>query len=122
MSASVRDQVFRAVVADGGALGAVALDRTTRAVIAGHGHEQLVTGTLLDLLLGTVAPSGPLTRLAGGPPVSEARELFVTAKDRSLFVSVLPTGEVIVLATPAAMSVALGWALARRLITAMEAG
>lgn len=112
---SARDRAFLGVVADGGALGAVAIDRATRVVIAAAGRGDLVAPALLDLLLGAASPSGPLTRACGGPPVSSARELFIAAPDRALFVSILDAGEVIVVATPPATSVALGWTLVRTL-------
>jgi hypothetical protein len=114
-SRDARDARFRAVVVDGGALGAVAIDVASRAVLAGHAHGDLVTPAVLDLLLGAVRPAGPLTRACGGPPVSTARELFVAGSARALYAVVLDHGEIIVIATPAAMSVALGWALVRGL-------
>ena len=115
---TARDDRFRTTVVDGGALGAAAIHGTTRAVLAGYDHEQVVPPGVLDLLLGTVRPSGPLTRACGGAPPSAARELFLSGRDRATYLSVLPHGEVIVLATPVTMSVALGWALIRRLIAA----
>ena len=121
-----RDQLFETVVADGGALGAAAIDVATRRTLAGFapgglGPGGLVPDALLDLLLGRVRPHGPLTRLCGGPPPSVARELMVAGRDRTLFCTVLDRGEVIVLAAPVAMSVALGWALVRRLVAAEPA-
>lgn len=110
-----RDQRFQLAVTDAGAFGAVAIDRATRAVNAGYGHHHIAVPGLLDLLLGTVRPSGPLTQLCGGSPPSAARELFVAGRERALYCLVLERGEVIVVAAPATMSVALGWTLARGL-------
>jgi hypothetical protein len=115
---TARDERFHTAVVDGGALGAAAIDIATRAVLAGHAHDGVISSKLLDLLLGTTRPSGPLTRACGGPPPAAARELYVAGGARALYVSVLAHGEVIVLATPVAMSVALGWALIRGLATA----
>ncbi|HET9627394.1 MAG TPA: hypothetical protein VFP84_38815 [Kofleriaceae bacterium] len=115
---SARDERFRSAVVDGGAIGGAAIDIATRAVIAGYAHEGVVSGRVLDLLLGTTRPSGPLIRALGGPPPAVARELYVSGPARAVYASVLPHGEVIVLATPSAMSVALGWALIRGLATA----
>jgi hypothetical protein len=108
------DDRFRTAVVDGGALGAAAIDVTTRAVTAGYAYDGLTSPALIDLLLGTIAPSGPLTRACGGPPPSTARELFVAGADRAVYCTV-GHRELIVLATPATMSVALGWALIRGL-------
>jgi hypothetical protein len=102
-------------VVDGGALGAVAIDIATRSIITGFAHADLVSPALLDLLLGAVRSSGPLTLLCGGPPPSAARELFVAGADRAVYCTILERGELIVVATPAAMSVALGWTLVRSL-------
>jgi len=112
---TARDDQFRTAVIDGGALGAAAIDVATRAVIAGHAHDGLIAPGLVDLVLGTVRPHGPLTRACGGPPPSAARELRIAGRDRALYCAVLERGELIVLAAPAAMSVALGWALVRTL-------
>lgn len=112
---TARSDRFRSIVADGGALGAAAFDIATRAVVVGHGLTPLVPPGLLDLLLGTVRPSGSLTRACGGAPPSTARELFVAGTERATYCAVLPHGEVIVLVTPAAMSIALGWSLLRGL-------
>ncbi len=62
-------------------------------------------------------PTGPLTHACGGPPPSAAREFYVAGHDRALYATVLH-GELIMLATPAAMSVALGWTLVRGLAAA----
>jgi len=113
-TAGERDQRFRSAVVDGGALGAAAIDLVTRAVTAGFAHDDLASPGLLDLLLGSVPPSGPLTRACGGPPPAAAREFYVAGRDRALYCTV-QHGELILLATPAAMSVALGWTLARGL-------
>jgi hypothetical protein len=102
-------------VVDGGALGAVAIDIATRSIITGFAHADLVSPALLDVLLGVVPPSGPLTLLCGGPPPSAARELFVAGADRAMYCAVLERGELIIVAAPAAMSVALGWTLVRSL-------
>jgi hypothetical protein len=110
-----RDERFRAVVVDGGALGAAAIEIASRAVVAGFAHDGLASPALLDLLFGTVRTSGPLARVCGGPPASAARELFVAGAERALFCALLAHGEAIVMATPATMSVALGWALVRGL-------
>jgi hypothetical protein len=117
---SARDRLFQATVVDGGALGAAAIDLATRATVAGFADDGLVSPALLDLLLGTARPAGPLTRLCGGPPAGAARELMVAGGDRALYCSVLER-ELIVLAAPAAMSVALGWALVRALAAAEAA-
>jgi hypothetical protein len=113
-----RDRVFEIAVLDGGALGAAAIDIATRRIVAGFAHDGLVPPALLDLLLGAVLPRGPLTWVCGGPPPSTARELMVAGTDRALFCAVLDRGELIVLAAPVAMSVALGWALVRNLAAA----
>jgi hypothetical protein len=112
--------VFRDAVRDAGALGAMALDGATRNLIAGHGHDGLISPALLDLLLGSVRPSGALTRACGGPPASAARQLLVVTPSRATYGAVLAAGELVVVATPAGMSVALGWALVRRLSAALE--
>jgi hypothetical protein len=117
--AATRDDRFRAAVVDGGALGAAAIDLATRAVTAGFAHDDLTSPALLDLLLGSVQPAGTLTRACGGPPLSAARELFVAGRDRAVYCTV-HDGQLIVLATPAAMSVALGWTLVRRLAAGGE--
>jgi len=109
-----RIERFRIAVTDGGALGAAAIDIATRTVVAGFAHDDLVSPALLDLLLGTVPPSGPLTWACGGPPPSSARELFIVGAERALYCAV-GDREVIVLTMPAALSVALGWALVRGL-------
>ncbi len=110
-----RDELFRTVVVDGGALGAAAIDIATRRTIAGFSHADLVSPALLDLLLGTVRPSGPLTWLCGGAPPSPARELFVAGKERAMYCALLDRGELVIVVAPIAMSVALGWALVRGL-------
>ena len=112
---TARDDQFQVAVTDAGAYGAVAIDRASRAMTAGYAHAQLIAPALLDLLLGAVRPSSPLTHLCGGSPLSAARELFVAGRDRALYCLVLERGEVIVVAAPATMSVALGWTLARGL-------
>jgi hypothetical protein len=112
---SPRDQRFQLAVADAGAYGAAAIDRATRSVTAGFAADNIIAPALLDLLLGTTRPSGPLTQLCGGSPPSAARELFVAGKERSLYCLVLERGEVIVVSAPTTMSVALGWTLARGL-------
>jgi hypothetical protein len=109
-----RDQQFHSAVADAGAFGAVAIDRATRAVLAGTASDGLVSPALLDLLLGPARPCGPLTELCGGPS-GAARGLFVAGPDRALYCMVLERGEVIVVAAPPTMSVALGWTLVRGL-------
>jgi hypothetical protein len=114
MTQGARVERFRAAVVDGGALGAAAIDLTSRAVLAGFPDDELVSSALLDLLLGSVRPSGPLTWACGGPPPSAARELFIAGTARAVYCAVLER-ELIVLVTPAAMSVALGWALVRGL-------
>jgi len=111
---AARAERFRTAVTDGGALGAAAYDVATRQVVAGFAHDELASPELLDLLLGTVPPSGALTWACGGPPPSSARELFVAGADRAVYCMVR-AGEVIVLATPAGLSIALGWALIRSL-------
>jgi hypothetical protein len=116
-----RDELFRAAVIDGGALGAAAIDVATRATIAGFAHTGLASPALLDLLLGAVPPSGPLTRLSGGAPPTAARELFVAGAERAVYCAVLERGELIVVATPTTMSVALGWTLVRGLTAAGNA-
>lgn len=110
-----RDAQFQAAVTDAGAFGAVAIDRASRAVRAGYQHDNLVTPALLDLLLGTTRPISALTLLCGGSSPSAARELYVAGRDRALYCLVLDRGEVIVVAAPVTMSVALGWTLARGL-------
>lgn len=109
-----RSERFRIAVTDGGALGAAAIDIATRTVVAGFAHDGLASAALLDLLLGSVPPSGALTWACGGPPPSSARELFISGAERAVYCAVGPR-EVVLLATPAAMSVALGWALIRGL-------
>jgi hypothetical protein len=116
-----RNQLFETAVVDGGALGAAAIDVATRAVIASHGHDGLASPALLELLLGGVRPQGPVTWLCGDPPPGAARELLIAGPERALYCMVLERGELIVMAAPAAMSVALGWALVRTL-AAGEAG
>lgn len=114
-----RDQAFRTAVVDGGALGAAAIHIATRAVVAGHAHDGLASPALLDLLLGPGSRSGgPLARACGDQPAGAARELLISGRERALYCSVLARGEVIVMAAPAAMSVALGWALLRSLAAA----
>jgi hypothetical protein len=113
---TARDDRFRDACADAGAFGAVAIDRITREVIAGFAHDDLASPALLDLLLGTTRPAGPLAQLCGGAPASPARELHVAGSARSLYCAVLDRGEVIVMAAPATMSVALGWTLVRNLV------
>lgn len=100
---TARDRLFETTVVDGGALGAAVVDVATRAVTAGYGHDGLVSPALLELLLGTARPDG----------ASPARELMVAGRDRALYCTVLARGELVVLAAPVAMSVALGWALVR---------
>ena len=112
---TARDDRFRDACVDAGAYGAVALDRATRAVIAGFAYDGIAKPALLDLLLGAVRPSGALTQLCGGSPPSAARELYVAGVERALYCMVLERGEVIVVAAPATMSVALGWTLVRGL-------
>jgi hypothetical protein len=116
-----RDQLFETAVVDGGALGAAAIDVATRAVVAGFAHDGLAPAPLLDLLLGSARPVGPLTQLCGGPPPSAARELMIAGRHRVLYCTVLERGELIVMAAPATMSVALGWALIRTLVAAERA-
>lgn len=111
-----RDRAFELAVVDGGALGAVAVDIATRAVRAGYGHRGLADSALIDLLLGVARPQGPLTTACGGAPVSAARELLVVGRDRALYCMVVGQREVIIMATPASMSVALGWTLVRTLV------
>ena len=113
-----RDERFRTAVVDGGAIGAAAVHAVTRQVLAGHEADKVVNPAVLDLLLGSTRPSGALTRACGGAPPSAARELFISGAERATYLSILPHGEVIVLATPATMSVALGWALVRGLAAA----
>ncbi len=113
---TTRSDRIRAACIDAGAFGAVAFDRLTREVIAGFAHEDLVNPALLDLLLGTTRPAGPLAQLCGGAPAIPARELHVSGRERSLYCTVLDRGEVIVMAAPATMSVALGWTLVRHLV------
>lgn len=116
---TARDDRFRDACVDAGAFGAVAVQRATREVIAGFAHAGIAAPALLDrlldLLLGTVRPGGPLTQLCGGSPPSAARELYVAGRERSLYCMVLERGEVIVVAAPSTMSVALGWTLVRGL-------
>jgi hypothetical protein len=113
---TARDQLFQATVRDGGALGAAAIEIATRAVVAGYAHDGLARPELIDLLVGTARPSGALTLACGGAPPSSARELLIAGRERALFCSVLARGEVIVMAAPATMSVALGWTLIRTLV------
>ena len=115
-----RERAFRDAVVDGGALGAAALDRVTRTVLASHGQPALAHLAVLDVLFAGPPADGPLTRACGGPPVNAARELFVAGRERALFFSILRTGEVVVVSTPPAMSVAVGWTLVRSLIAALE--
>jgi len=112
-----RIERFRVAVVDGGALGGAAIDIASRAVLAGFAHDELVSPALLDLLLGSVPPSGPLTWACGGPPPSAARELFIAGTARAVYCTVRER-ELIILVTPAAMSVPLGWALVRGLASA----
>jgi hypothetical protein len=116
-----QERAFHDVVVDGGALGAAVLDRVTRTVLASYGQPVLAHPAVLDILLGGASPGSPLTRASGGPPINAARELFVAGSERALFFSILRTGEVIAIATPSAMSVALGWTLVRTLLAALEA-
>jgi hypothetical protein len=51
----------------------------------------------------------------GGPPAGAARALFVAGTERALYCALTEHGELIVMATPAAMNVALSWALVRGL-------
>jgi hypothetical protein len=118
-TSTARDERFEATVLDGGALGAVAIEIATRAAIAGCNHADLVSPALLDLLLGAVRPGGRLTQGCGGPPPETARELMIAGPARALYCTVLERGELVVLAAPVSMSVALGWALVRTL-TALE--
>jgi hypothetical protein len=118
---TLRDELFRTAVVDGGALGAVAIDIATRTPIAGFAHAELVRPGLVELLLGAVRPSGPLTRLCGGAPPAAARELFIAGADRAVYCTVVDHRALIIVATPAAMSVALGWALVRVLVAAEAA-
>jgi len=118
---TLRDDLFRTAVVDGGALGAVAIDVATRTAIAGFAHDELASPELVELLLGGVRPSGPLTRLCGGPPPAAARELFVAGPDRAVYCTVVEHRVLIIVATPATMSVALGWALVRVLAAAEAA-
>lgn len=118
---TARDQAFHAVVADGGALGAAAFDRGTRRLLASHGQPVLAHPGMLDVLIGGATASCPITQLCGGPPVQAARELFVAGARQALFCAILRTGEVVVVTTPPATSVALGWTLVRNLVAAMEA-
>lgn len=110
---------LREAVIEGGALAAAVYDRSTYNIIAGHAHRDLSCRPLLELLLGEVMPSGRLAVLHGGSPVRAARELCVVGAERSLFVSTLDTGEVIVVSTRSSMSVALGWTLVRALAAAL---
>jgi hypothetical protein len=115
---TARERLFESTVVDGGALGAAAIDVATRTVVAGFAHEGLAPPALVDLLLGTTPPVGPLTQLCGGPPPSAVRELMITGAHRALYCTVVDRGELIIVATPSAMSVALGWALLRALAVA----
>ena len=112
---TARDGRFREACLDAGAFGAVAIHRVTRELIAGFAHDGIAPPALLDLWLGMVRPVSALTQLCGGSPFSEARELYVAGRERALYCMVLERGEVIVVATPATMSVALGWTLVRSL-------
>jgi hypothetical protein len=118
---TLRDELFRTAVVDGGALGAVAIDIATRTPIAGFAHAELASPRFVELLLGAVRPSGPLTRLSDGAPPGAARELFVTGMDRAVYCAVVEHRALIIVATPATMSVALGWALVRVLVAAEAA-
>jgi hypothetical protein len=118
---TARDDRFRDACVDAGAFGAVAVNRATREVIAGHAHAGIADPALLDLLLGTVRPASPLTQLCGGSPPSAAKELFVAGRERALYCMVLERGEVIVVAAPSTMSVALGWTLVRGLAATEQA-
>jgi hypothetical protein len=111
-----RDQLFHTTVVDGGALGAAAIRIADRAVVAGYAHDGLAGPALIDLVLGQTRPQGPLTQACGGAPASPARELLVAGRERALFCTVLERGELIIMAAPATMSVALGWALIRALV------
>jgi hypothetical protein len=113
-----RDRLFQTAVIDGGALGAIAIDLASRAVIAGYAHDGLLPAALVDLLVGATRPSGPLTQVCGGPPPNAARELMVAGRDRTLYCVIGERGELVALAAPHAMSVALGWALIRTLVSA----
>ena len=115
-----REQAFRDVVVDGGAIGAIALDRVTRTVLESYG-QPLPNLAVLEVLFAGPPADGLLTRACGGPPVNSARALFVTGREQALFCALLRTGEVVVVATPPAMSVALGWTLVRALTAALEA-
>jgi hypothetical protein len=117
-----RDRLFETAVVDGGALGAAAIDIATRAVSAGYAHDGLASPEVLDLLLGPLRPSGALTQLCGGPPASPGRELMVAGRERTLYCTVLDRGELIIVAAPVAMSIALGWALVRSLIATEAVG
>jgi hypothetical protein len=117
----LRDELFRSAVVDGGALGAVAIDIATRTPIAGFAHAELASPGFVDLLLGAARPSGPLTRLAGSAPPGAARALFVAGRDRAVYCTVVEQRALIIVATPAAMSLALGWALVRALVAAEAA-
>lgn len=112
-----RDALFEATVIGGGALGAMAIDIATRTTTAGYADDALVSPAMVELLLRSVRPDGPLTRACGGAPASEASEVMIAGPERALYCSVLDRGELIILAAPAAMSVALGWTLVRALIT-----
>jgi len=116
-----RDERFRTAVVDGGALGAVAIDIATRTPLAGFAHGELASAGFVDLLLGAVRPSGPLTRLGDGAPPGAARELFVAGRDRAVYCSVVEQRVLIIVATPAATSLAIGWALVRALVAAEAA-
>ncbi|MEZ4401359.1 MAG: hypothetical protein R3B06_15145 [Kofleriaceae bacterium] len=111
------DDRFAATARAGGALACAQIDGATRQVRAGFAHDGLVSPRLLDLLLGTVRPAGPITQACGGPPVNAARELFVAGPGRSLFCAVVPRGDVVIMAAPPAMSLARGWALLAALVT-----
>jgi hypothetical protein len=110
-----RDRQFETAVIDGGAIGAAAVDVATRAIVAGFAHDGLVSPALLELLLGAARPHGPLTQACGGAPPSAVHDLYVAGRDRALYCCVTEHGEAIVMAAPATMSVALGWALVRTL-------
>lgn len=120
MTAALANAVQQAV-ADGGALSACAIDRETRAVLATAGSDGPLAPAMLDLLLGSTSPSGPLTRACGGPPVNAVRQVLLTGRERALFVQVVGRA-VFVVATPVSMSVALGWTLVRTLTSATATG
>ncbi|MEZ4360056.1 MAG: hypothetical protein R3B48_07745 [Kofleriaceae bacterium] len=112
-------RAVRAAVVEGGALAAAVYDRSTYNVIEGYAHRELDCRAILELLLGDVMPSGPMSALHGGAPVRAARVLCVVGAERTLFVSTLETGEVIVVSTRSTMSVALGWTLVGSLTNAL---